>query len=175
MPPRVRQAHPERRLGITLIEVLVALSIFSMVILAVTRFGDYVTRRIFTVRNEVEQLDGLVSFLKSMSADIRGGRQILYSSSTEIGIWHADENADSAPQSPETVGYAWDGVEFGHVIRVAGEDTSVILKDVRDLKFSYDRESPNTRHVVMELTLGRSAAESRFYHFSVNLRASELH
>lgn len=175
LPGATEGRHGHRQRGITLVEVLVALAIFSMVITAVMRFGDYVTRRIFTVRNEIEQLDGLVTFLKTLSADVRGGRQVLYSSPAEIGIWRADENADSFPQAPETVGYAWDGLDFGHVIRQSGEDTTLILKDVRDLKFTYDQESPNTRHVVLELTLGKTAAESRFYHFSVNLRASELH
>ncbi len=160
--------------GISLIEVLVAMTIFSIVVIGVMKFGDYVSRRIFTVRDDVDAMDQMVAFLKVFSRDVRSARQILYSSPAEVGIWRADENADSAPEPVETIGYAWDGENPGNIYRQEGEDTAVVLSSVRDLKFTYDRESPQTRHVILDVSVGKSAADVRQYHFSLNLRVSEI-
>lgn len=163
------------RRGISLIEVLVAVTIFSIVVAAVMRFSDYVSRRIFTVRNEVQQMNNLVTFLQALSADVRGCRQILYSAPLEIGIWRADENADSVPEPLETTGYAWDGASPGSVYRRDGEDSAVVLSAVQEFKFSYDREGPQTRHILLDLSVGQGATGTGDrYHFSLNLRASEL-
>ena len=161
--------------GITLIEVLVALTIFSMVIASVMQFSDYVTRRIFTIRQDVTHLDQLVAFMNVLSDDVRGSRQIIYSTPQEVGIWRADENADSTPDPVETVGYAWDGESPGSIYRQAGENRTIVLSDVRYLEFNYDRPSPLTRHVVLELLVGKSLTDVHRYQFSLNLRASDLY
>lgn len=166
--------RPASRRGITLIEVLVAMTIFTMIVAAVMRFSDYVGRRIVTIRDEVKQMEELVGFLKTFSADVRGGRQILHSAPSEIGVWRADENADSAPEPSETIGYAWDGESPGRLYRQEGEDTSIALTNVQDLKLRYDRPSPRTRHIILDLAVGPSASEVQRYHFSLNLRVSEL-
>lgn len=159
----------------TLVEVLVSVAIFSMVVASVMRFGDYVLRRIVTVRSEVDQLDQMVLFLKQFSIDVRDSRQILYTTPVELGIWRIDDNADSAPEAAETLGYAWNGESPGVIYRQAGDNRTTALSDVRDLRFQYDRESPLTRHVMLEVEVGKTAVDIRRYHFSVNLRASELH
>lgn len=160
--------------GISLIEVLVAMTIFSIVVVGVMKFGDYVSRRILTVRNDVDEMDRLVGFLKVFSRDVRGARQILYSAPAEVGVWRADENADSAAEPAETIGYAWDGESPGNIYRQEGEDTAIVLSDVRDLKFTYDRESPQTRHVILDVSVGKLPADVRQYHFSINLRVYEI-
>lgn len=153
---------------------MIALAIFSMVVASVMRFSEYVSRRVVTIRNEVEHLDDLVGFLEAFSADIRSCRQIIYTSPVEVGLWRLDENADSAVESAETVGYAWDGANPGLVMRQAGEDTSVVLHHVRDFRLTFDQLSPNTRHVVVDIEVGKFQADIRRFHYSVNLRASEL-
>lgn len=162
------------RRGHTLIEVLVALTIFSMVVAFVMRFGDWASRRVFGVRTEAEQLDQLVMFFKAFSTDVRDSRQVLYSSPGEIGLWKIDENGDSAPQTIETVGYGWDGEARGIIYRQDGEDSTAILSRVVDFKLIYDTLSPNTRHVILQLAVEQTPKDVRTYHFSVNLRTSEL-
>ena len=163
------------RRGITLIEVLVAVSIFSIVVAALMRYSGYVTRRISTVQRDMDHLDKMVIFLKRLSSDVRGARQVLLASQAEIGLWRADENADSAPEPAEIVGYAWDGEAPGTIYRQDGEDTSIAISDVQELKFSYDYPIPKTRHVLLEISVGKTPEEIHRYHLSLNLRASELY
>ncbi|MBI4179325.1 type II secretion system protein [bacterium] len=162
------------RPGVTLIEILVAAAIFSIVMGAVFQFGTFVSRRLFMMRDATDHLNQMTLFLNAIAADVRDGRQILYSGETEIGIWLADENADSEPDPAEMAGYAWDGVVPGTVFRQAEESRRILLTDVRDFKFRYDRESPVTRHVMLEMTLGKSETAAQTYHYSLNLRASEV-
>lgn len=169
-----RQSHILVQRGLTLMEILVAVAIFGMVVAGIMRFGDFVSRRLFLIRDSTERMDQMAMFLKSVSADVRDGRQILYTSPTELGVWRADENGDSAPEPSETVGYAWDGESPGRVYRQAGENRSVILSNVRDLKIRYDRESPLTRHVMLEVAVGKFETDIQIYHFSLSLRAGEL-
>ncbi len=160
--------------GFTLIEVLVSLTIFSMVVAFMLRFGDWSAKRIVAVRSEAAQLDKLVTFFRAFSTDVRDSRQVLYSSPTEIGLWRLDENGDSAPETIETLGYGWDGESRGTIYRQGGEDSSSILSGVDEFNLIYDQPSPNTRHVILELSVEQRPGDVRRYHFSVNLRASEL-
>ncbi len=169
MNPRVARAS-----GVSLLEMLIAMSIFTWVMAALYQFNDYVMKRVVTVRNEMELQERMVLFLGTISADVRTARQIIYTAPAELGIWRADENGDSAPDSAETVGYAWDGDIPGRLYRQAGFDSQVILPDVRGLEFRYDQESPNTRHVIVHLSVGRTDPSARYYHYSLNLRASDL-
>ena len=164
-----------RMAGITLLEMLVSLAIFSMVVATVMQFSEYVARRIITVRDDVQEIEQVAGFLGRLAGDVRGGRRVLYSMPTEIGIWRADENADSAPEPAETVGYAWDGTPAGQIYRQDGADSVPVLWNVHSLQFTYDWQSPQTRHVVVGLLVGKTPAAAHPYHLSLKLRASEVH
>lgn len=170
----MRPVPASGRAGITLIEMMVAMTIFSMVVLSMMQFADFVSRRMFAVRNEMTDLEQMVSFLRQFSDDVRQSREVLYTSPTEIGLWRIDENSDSVPDSVETIGYAWDPDGAGTVYRRAGDDSAAVLSNAKSFRLGFDEDAPRTRHVILDMSIGRSAATAHPYHFSSNIRASEL-
>ncbi len=142
-----------RMAGFTLIEMLVAIGIFSIVIGGLFTISDYAVKRSMAARKEAKKLLALTNFLSELSDSVKSSREILYISSREVGIWKEDKDGDGRPYTDETVSFSWDGRSPGNVYRRVGYDEAAVLNGVQSFELGFDEPAPRTRHVLMRVTI----------------------
>ncbi len=137
--------------GFTLIEMLMAIAIFSVVIGGLFTIGDYVSARVVESRRESKRILEMANFLNEFSDSLEDGKGILYVSAREIGIWLNDKDGDGRPYADETVSFLWDGRSPGTVYRRVGYEEKGVMNAVEAFEIAYDFPPPQTTHVLMRI------------------------
>ncbi len=155
--------------GFTLMEMLISISIFSVVIggiITLTGFGEKTFRK---TRDETQKLKELSEFLTEFSDLVKEGKGVQYISSREVGIWKEDKDKDGRPYPDEIVSFGWDGRSPGTVYRRVGYDEIPALSRVESFEIAFDEPAPKTRHVLLRL-----AVDGNVYQTSLVVRAVPL-
>lgn len=154
--------------GFTLVEMLIALAVFSIVMSGLFMFtgtGEHLFRQ---TRREATALKELTAFLGEFSDAVKEGKSIQYISSREIGIWKEDKDKDGRPYPDETVTFLWDGRSPGTIYRRIGFDNTAILTGVQSFELAFDEPAPKTRHVLV-----RFSVDGSVYQTSLRVRSAK--
>lgn len=137
--------------GFTLIEVLIALAVFSIMLTGMIGLVGYVTKRYEVISKKTAEVTALTNFLESFTNQVKHSREILYVSSREITIWETDSDNDGRPYTDETVTYYWDGKENGALYLRRGYNETPLLLNVSNFDLIPDHPAPKTRHLLVRL------------------------
>lgn len=160
-----RRPVNRRHSGVTLVEMLIALAIFSVVVGAIVALTGHGEKIFMKSRREIQRLKDLSAFLGDFSDSVKNGKSVQYISAREIGIWKEDTDKDGRPYADELVSFVWDGRTAGTVYRRVGYDESPALTRVDWFELSFDEPAPNTRHVLL-----RVLQDGRTYQTSLVVR-----
>ncbi len=156
------------RRGFTLVEMLIALAVFSIVMSGLFMFTGMGENLFRKTRQEATQLKELTAFLGEFSDAVKEGKSIQYISSRETGIWKEDKDKDGRPYPDETVSFLWDGRSPGAIYRRVGSDNTPILNGVESFELAFDEPAPKTRHVLL-----RFSVDGTVYQTSLRVRSAK--
>jgi prepilin-type N-terminal cleavage/methylation domain-containing protein len=127
--------------GFTLIEVLVSLSVMSILMLGISAAMGLALRAVPDEDSAMVRITDAGSVLDQVINDLRYARHITERSATAVRVVVADRDGDGAPQ---TIRYAWSGTPGDPLTRTDGIGAAVaILANVHDFTLSYDLRSQN--------------------------------
>jgi type II secretory pathway component PulJ len=137
---RICKQHPSKRLGMTLVELLVGLAISTLMTIAGWRAIDALqTARDQTYR-DATQWQALDTLFATLEADLR--RADLTSFSGDATALTMRLNPLNATDVARTVRYRWLASDSGLAqIQRQSDDGSVVLVEARNARFAY-RKSP---------------------------------
>ena len=125
------------RAGFTMMEILVALSISTIVMLGVVSLLSLSSRAIPQPGGLQETSVNGADLFARLTADLACAMQITRADATAITLLVPDRTGDDVP---ETISYSWAGTAGNPVLRVVnGTGSTELLGSVDSLQFSYSR------------------------------------
>lgn len=158
----------QRQNGFTLVELLVALMVSSIVLSAVAVLANAAT----TASTATDQMGRYQSHLRLISAHlgdlIRRANRVMSASESEFNLW-LDSNADGLVTNDELlrIGRSADG----HTLLIGSGETHSVCRNV---VFAYDQAAPQTRFVTVWFDLTENGQTQR-HSVCAGLRGSDAH
>lgn len=129
-----------RNLGITLIELLIAISIsfFVVITIIVLYIGSI---KIFGTELNISNLQiESKRAINLMNNEIKDCREIESASAIGLSFWWKDLNSNSSKEASEIVSYSWDGLAQGNLTRTISGSSEIISKYVDNLNLTYNSQ-----------------------------------
>jgi prepilin-type N-terminal cleavage/methylation domain-containing protein len=144
----------KKKKGFTLLELMIAMALISMVLAAVF-MAFSMALRIFV--DESNRSDIYLEADRGMSRmvyELREAKQVITASSREVMFWAADLNNNGTREANETVTYSWSGSPESRLNRITSGETYPLSYGVYSFYLSYDNPS-DIKLINMKLVTGR--------------------
>ncbi len=140
-----RRTHPQPRRGFTLIEMVIATLITSLIMGAVVSTIALSARALpQNSLRETRQM-GVRSALNELVADLESAISVVERGGAAIAFTVADRDADG---KPERIRYSWSGTTGDPLLRsYNGGAAEPVLTDLSALRFSYETEVTTETHM----------------------------
>ena len=140
--------------GFTLLELMIAMAIMSMVMAAVFSAFSIFFRIFF---DETQRTDIYIEADRGMNrivSELRETKEIVSASSREVTFWLDDLNGNGTREANETVTYRWSGSIEAALNRIISNETFPVAYGVYNFTLSYD--DPNdVKFIDVKLTTGK--------------------
>lgn len=129
-----------KNLGVTLIELLIAISIsfFVVITIIVLYIGSM---KIFGTELNISNLQiESKRAMNLMSNEIKDCLEVESASPASFSFWWKDLNSNSSKEASEIVSYSWDGLTQGNLTRTISGSSEIISKYVDNFNLIYNSQ-----------------------------------
>ena len=163
-----------RRVGFTLIEMVVSLAVFAVLVGAMGSALVLSTHALPTRTSAAGRTVAASEVLQQMTDELRGALYLTEAEPTSVALVLPDRDGDG---NPEAVRYAWSGLAGGAggalTRRLNGGPAAVVLDKIAEMRLTYPtvdhvRELPGVRTESGEVLLSKSDSGSAKWSFAVD-------